>query len=152
MAERTTYISLDRNILKWRWYKDANTMRLFVHLILTANIRDADFEKITVHRGQLVTSYPHLAQALGISVKSVRTALGHLKETGEVAVKTYPKYSLITVLNFSYYQKRWQGNGQSKGSQRAVNGQQSNNSNNIINIKPASPTESSGSYYDEDAW
>ena len=84
MAEKSTFIKIDRNILKWRWYEDANTFRVFVHLIIKANIRDADFERITVKRGQLVTSYPHLSRDLGISVKSARTAIKHLKETGEV--------------------------------------------------------------------
>ena len=48
---KTTYIKLDRNILNWRWYKDANTFRLFIHLLLKANIRDHDFEHVTIRRG-----------------------------------------------------------------------------------------------------
>lgn len=127
MAEKSTFIKIDRNILKWRWYEDANTFRVFVHLIIKANIRDADFERITVKRGQLVTSYPHLSRDLGISVKSARTAIKHLKETGEVAVRTYPKYSVITVLNYDYYQENRQAKRQASGSQGAGKGQQSKN-------------------------
>ena len=44
VADQTTFIKIDRNIMDWRWYQDPNTFRLFVHLILRANIRDHDFE------------------------------------------------------------------------------------------------------------
>ena len=29
MAEKSTFIKLDRNIVKWRWYKDINTFKVF---------------------------------------------------------------------------------------------------------------------------
>lgn len=123
MADTSTFIKIDRNIVKWRWYKDASTLRLFLHLIINANITDCDFEEITVHRGQLVTSYPHLANDLGISIKQIRTALNHLKTTGEVAVSSCSKYSVITVLNYNKYQEKGQTKGQTKGSQGADEGQ-----------------------------
>lgn len=145
MAEVSTWVKLDRNILQWRWFRNANTLQMFLFLILKANTVDKDFENITVHRGQLVTSYPHLARDLGMSVKSARTALGHLKQTGEVAVKSYPKYSLITVLNYERYQKKGQGSGQSKGSQRAGNGQQYKNKEEYKEYTPAPPVE----YHDD---
>ncbi|MEE3498969.1 MAG: hypothetical protein VZS12_07535, partial [Ruminococcus bromii] len=73
MSEPTTFIKLDRNILRWRWYKKPNTLRLFVHLLLNANVVDRDFENITVCRGQLLTSRRSLSASLGISEQSVRT-------------------------------------------------------------------------------
>ncbi len=105
MPEKSTFIKLNRKILKWRWYQDSNTFRVFVHLLLTANITDRDFGQVTVKRGQLVTSVAHLSQGLGISVKSIRTALEHLKSTNEVAIKTTSKYSIITINNYNEYQK-----------------------------------------------
>lgn len=127
-----TFIKLNRKILKWRWYKDANTMRVFIHLLLKANYKDNDFEKITVRRGQLVTSQSHLADELNISVKCVRTALEHLKATGEVAVKSTAKYSIITVNNYDKYQGTADFSalkGHTMGSQQADEGQQYKNSN-----------------------
>jgi len=153
MGKRTTFITLDRAIMTWRWYQDANTVRLWIHILLKANTKDADFESITVHRGQLVTSYQSLSKELGISVRSARTALNHLKMTGEVTVKTFPKYSVITVLNYEYYQKNRQGERQATDRQATGNRHQSNNINKDKEyIEPATPIESSGSYYDEDAW
>ena len=56
MAEPTTFIKLDRNIREWRWYKDPNTMRVFVDLLLDVNISDKEFMGITIHRGETATS------------------------------------------------------------------------------------------------
>nr|DAJ10356.1 MAG TPA: replisome organizer [Caudoviricetes sp.] len=122
-----TFIKLSRKIQSWRWYQDANTMRVFVHILLNANVYDHDFENITVKRGQWVTSQKRIAEQLNLSLKNVRTALDHLKATGEVAVKTTSKYSIITVFNYNQYQKVAHDsavNRQSAGSQSAVNRQQ----------------------------
>lgn len=139
MASRSTFVKIDRNIMRWRWYKDANTVRVFLHLILNANVSDHDFENITIHRGQLATSQKTLSDDLGLSIKQIRTALEHLKATGEVAVTKYPKFSLITVLSYASYQDvragtraettaaDRAGKGQAEGSRGAGKGQQYKN-------------------------
>lgn len=131
MASKSTFIKIDRNITRWRWYTDPNTLLVFLHLIISANVTDHDFESITVHRGQLVTSYPSLANSLNLSIQQVRTALGHLKSTGEITVKRHPKYSLITVVSYDMYQSaptvKSTGKQQSANSQSTVNQQQYKN-------------------------
>lgn len=82
MAEKSSFIKLDRNILQWGWYKNANTFRVFIHLTLTANIRANTFEGILIERGEVATSVFSLAENLGLTEKQVRTALSHLKSTG----------------------------------------------------------------------
>ena len=99
-----TYIKLFRSIENWRWYKNPNTFRVFVHLLINANIEDCPFEKIVIHRGQLATSYGSIAAKLGLSVRNVRTAIEHLKSTGEVTVKKYPKFQVISILCYNEYQ------------------------------------------------
>ena len=139
MAEISTFIKLDRNITKWRWYQDANTTRLFIHLLLNANIEPHDFQKITIQRGELATSYASLSRDLGLSVKNVRTALEHLKATGEVAVTKQPKFQVISIVNYSKYQdkpaSKTAGNRQASGNQTAGNRQQLKNIKNIKNEK-----------------
>lgn len=135
MAEKTTFIKIDRNILEWGWYKDVNTKAVFLHLLLTANIKPKKFMNVEIQRGELATSYKSLAEALGISIKCVRTAVKHLEEGGEVAVKRHPRFSVISIPRYDYYQANGQSNGMSKGSQRAVNGQQLKNDKKDINIQ-----------------
>lgn len=98
------FVKIDRKITQWRWYHDANTFRVFFHLIVTANYEDKDFETITIKRGERVISYPKLAAELGLTERNIRTAIKHLKETGEVTVKPHSKFSVITINNYNQYQ------------------------------------------------
>lgn len=131
MAEKSTFIKLDRNIKKWRWYQNANTFRVFIHLLINANIESHDFEQAIVNRGELATSYNSIANDLNLSIKAVRVAIEHLKRTGEVAVKIYPKFQVISVLKYDTYQSqgagKTAGKGQASGTLTAGKGQQLKN-------------------------
>ena len=98
------FVLLHRSLLKWEWYGDLPTTRLFVHLLLTVNYEKRRWQGIEVGRGQRVASLSRLAAETGLSVKQVRTALGRLKRTGEVTQETGPKYSLFTVCGYERYQ------------------------------------------------
>lgn len=98
------FVTLPRSIKDWRWYHNANTFRVFLHLVLSANFTDHDFEGITVHRGQVVTSRKSLAEELNLSEREIRTALTHLKSTNDIAIKSTTKFSIITVISFDDYQ------------------------------------------------
>lgn len=127
MADKTTWIKIDRNILNWGWYKDTNTKAVFLHLLITANVKPNKFLGVEVGRGEVATSYPSLAENLGISIKCVRTAIKHLQMGGEVAVKRHPRFSVISILRYDYYQGNGQGTGMSTGKARAHEGQQLKN-------------------------
>ena len=99
------YIKLHRSITKWEWYDDPNTMRLFVHLLLTVSIETSNWHGEIIKRGSRVTSYGVLSEELNLSVMSIRTAIKHLISTGEITVKKTNKYSVITVNNFEKFQE-----------------------------------------------
>lgn len=99
------FIKLHRKLIKWGWYHDANTFRVFIHLLLTVNFEPGVFEGRTIQRGQRVTSIAKLSQELNISVRSVRTALNHLKSTNELTIESTSKYSIITIKNYDFYQQ-----------------------------------------------
>lgn len=98
------FVKLSRKILEWEWYKDTNTKALFLHCLLKANWKAGRFKGVDVPRGSFVSSYPVLAQELNLSVRSVRTCIEHLKSTGELTVKSHPKFSVFTVKNYDLYQ------------------------------------------------
>lgn len=98
------FVKIERKITKWRWYQDTATFKLFIHLILTANYEDRDFENITVKRGQRVASIRTLAAESGLTERNVRTAINHLKVTQEVTQSTTSKYSVFTIVNYEKYQ------------------------------------------------
>lgn len=104
MAEKTTFIKLDRNIMRWKFYKNSNVMRVFIHLLLNANIKPGKVMGVIVERGQIATSYNSLALALGISYKQARAAIETLESAGALRHQSFNKFSLITVLNYDHYQ------------------------------------------------
>lgn len=116
--ENNGYIKIYRTLTQWRWYKDANTFRLFLHLLMTANYKDMDFESTTIPRGAKVTSITALADELSLSPQMVRTSIAKLISTGEITKRSTTKYTVLSVANYEKYQPK---------TSRATNNQQTNN-------------------------
>lgn len=127
MADKTTFIKIDRNIINWGWYKDSNTKVVFLHLLLTANIKPGRFLGVEIGRGEVATSYESLSKSLGISIRSVRTAISHLKTTGEVTIKRHPRFTVISIVNYDSYQANRQAERQTNANQVTSNRQQIKN-------------------------
>lgn len=98
------FIKLHRKILDWEWFKDPNTLTLFVYFMAKANHKAKRWQGQLIERGQLVTSFSTMSEETGLSVRKVRTALEHLESTGEVTRKTANKRQTITVENYNTYQ------------------------------------------------
>lgn len=110
------FIKLHRKILKWEWYDEPNTMRLFIHLLLTVNTTDEIWHGVKVLRGSRISSYAKLAKELNLTIKEIRTCLQHLETTGETAHASTRNYTVFTVLNYDSYQTR----GTAKGTQNGT--------------------------------
>lgn len=106
LAEHSTWIKLNRNITRWAWYKNGNTVRVFLHLLLRANVRASKFMGITIQRGEAVGGLRSIADDLDISMQQVRTAIGHLQKTGEISVKNYSKFSVFHIEKYEQYQNQ----------------------------------------------
>lgn len=119
------WIKLHRQLIKWEWWDDHNTTRLFIYLLLEANHEDKKWQGVTVKRGQKITSYPKLSKNTGISIQSVRTSLNKLKSTGELTVKPQSKYTVISISNYdSYQENNTQINRRLTVNQQATNNKQ----------------------------
>lgn len=98
------YIKLSRKLMEWEWYGNINTCRLFIHMLLKANWKDGKFQGKVIPRGSFVSSIQKLAEETELTMSEVRTAISHLKSTGELTSKSYSKYSIFTVNNYCLYQ------------------------------------------------
>jgi len=119
------FIKLNRRITKWGWYSDANTFRVFMHILLSVNWKDGHFRGHEIKAGSVPSGYPSIASALGLTVQNVRTAIKHLKNTGELTVNVTNKFSIITLVNWDKYQVKGKSNSQAN-SQPTVNQQAAN--------------------------
>ena len=95
------FVAIPRGLTDWEWYSEPNTTRLFIHLLLTSNWQEKQWQGITIHPGELVTSRAKLAKQLRMSEQSVRTALMHLQSTNCITSKTGPRYSVIAINNYT---------------------------------------------------
>ena len=104
------FIVLHRKMVNWEWYDEPNTMRVFLHLLLTVNYEDKKWHGIAVKRGSRITSYDKISSELKLSVQKVRTAIKRLKSTGELTSETIRDgssfYTVFTIRNYAKYQNR----------------------------------------------
>lgn len=98
------FIKLHKQLTRWEWYKDSNTMRVFIHCLLSANFRDSKVSGTNVLRGQLLAGREVLADELGLSISNVRTSLKKLQSTGELSITSNRRGTIITVNNYDSYQ------------------------------------------------
>lgn len=142
------FIFLSRKLLSWEWYQDINTKIVFIHCLLKANYKDGKFQGMDIPRGSFVSSYQTMADELSLSVRNVRTAINHLKTTGEVTSTGHSKFTVFTVKNYDLYQsgdmvddKQVTSNRQASDKQ-VTTIEESNNSNkgNKLYISPCAPT------------
>lgn len=95
------FIKLPRKIREWIWYGKLNTRAVFLHILLGAAWEDEIVHGITIRRGQFVTTVPELAAENQLTIQQVKTALSHLKSTGDITVSVQSKISVITVNNYN---------------------------------------------------
>jgi len=94
------FIMLPRTILDWQWYDEPNTMRLYLHLLLTANYSQKEWHGITICRGQRVCTLAGLSRETGLSVQQVRTILRRLETSGEIVSHSTSQYTLLTIEHY----------------------------------------------------
>jgi hypothetical protein len=99
-----TYIKLFRKILSWEWYKDTNTTRVFLHILLKANYKPSRYKGVEVGAGECVFGRKQWAEELGLSEQQVRTALNHLKSTNEITIRTTNNFSVVKVEKWAFWQ------------------------------------------------
>ena len=127
MADKTTFIKIDRNIVEWRWFKDSKVYHVFSWLLINANVKDHDFRQRNIPRGSLATSYESIANACGLSVSSVRRVIANLEQTHEIERTVRDHYQEIKVVNYDEYQGCSQRTAKQQPVEQPVEHPNSNN-------------------------
>ena len=98
------WIKIYRSLLDWEWFDDAETVKLFIYILLSANYEDKKWRGMVVERGQYVTSVGSLSEILGLSVKRVRIRLERLTKSGAITTSGANRFTIITICNYDTYQ------------------------------------------------
>lgn len=113
------WIKIYRSLLDWEWFDDAETVKLFIYILLSANYEDKKWRGMVVERGQYVTSLGSLSEILRLSVKRVRIRLERLTKSGAITTSGANRFTIITICNYDTYQDA----ETEKDAQRANRGQ-----------------------------
>ena len=105
MDEQKGYVKLYRSTLRWEWFTEINTAHVWLYILMRANYEPTRFKGIKVGRGQMLESLSKIAKNTGLTVRNVRTAISHLKTTGEITYKATRYGMLINVVKYSVYQQ-----------------------------------------------
>lgn len=150
------WIKIHRQLLKWEWYDEPNTLRLFLHLLLKANHVEGEWRGIVINPGQLLTGRKKLSQELKLSEQEIRTSIKRLISTNEITIKPTNKYSIITVCNWGSYQANntneqptEQPTKQPENNQQLTTNKNNKNIKNIISVEINYPFELFWHLYDK---
>lgn len=128
MGER--WIKLYSKLTEWQWYTDGCTMRLFVHLLLTARADETMCRGVAVPAGCRMTNINQLAAETGMNAKSIRKAISNLEKTGEISIERDANGDWLYIVRIS----KWETYQPQKKSQTPT-------ANHYHEPLPLTPTE-----------
>ncbi|HCR0925050.1 TPA: DNA replication protein [Klebsiella aerogenes] len=105
------YVSIHRQFMDSRLYKDSHAVHLWLHLILKANHVEAtintDIGPVTVGRGQMLTGRPTLVSETFIPDNKVRSLLRTFESKGMLNITSMgKKFSLLTIVKYDDFQSQ----------------------------------------------
>lgn len=105
------YVSIHRQFMDSRLYKDSQAVHLWLHLILKANHDDTvvntDIGPVTVGRGQMLTGRPTLVSETFIPDNKVRSLLRSFEAKGMLHISSMgKKFSLLTIVKYDDFQAK----------------------------------------------
>lgn len=148
------YIKLHRKFLQWGWFDDRNTRDVFLYLLLTACWHEDEWQGTKLTPGQVIVGRKKMAAALHLTENEIRTALAHLKQTGEICTQTTNRWTLVTIENWALYQSDDEASHQQTTNETPTNHQQITTTQEDKNIRNKEDIHSELLPYDEivDAW
>lgn len=98
------WIKIYRSLLDWEWFDDAETVKLFIYLLLSANYEDKKWRGMVVERGQYVVGIEALAKRLKTTRQKIRTRLEKMEKYGTIRTATTNRFTIVTICNYESYQ------------------------------------------------
>lgn len=100
------FIQLHKKICEWEWYTDVPTCKLFFHILLKCNYKEAKWKWKIIKPWEFITSLEHLAIETGLTRQQIRTAINKLKSTWEITHYSTNEYTTLALNNWESYNTR----------------------------------------------
>lgn len=131
----TGWIKLFRSVKNKVWFKKPDYLAVWVYMLLKANHKDGEWiykgEKITVKRGQFITSRKSISAETGVQQMKVERILNYFKTEQQIEQQNMFTSRLITIVSYEDYQSSEQQNEHQMNSKRTANEQQMNTNKNV---------------------
>lgn len=139
MNPNSGWIKIHRKIKDKGYYNKSEYIHLWVHLLLEANREDKEFlwnGKIQkIKSGQLLTGLNEISKKTGICRSTVDRILKLFESETQIEQQITTKFRLITIKNWSEYQKVETQNETQVGHRWDTDGTQMGTNKNIKNYK-----------------
>lgn len=139
------YIALHRKILESTVFQDDGLFKMWCYCLMRANHKPRevlhDGILVQLEAGQFITGRKVLASALNTTERKVRTRIVLLENMGNIVVKATKRYSVITIVNWGYYQT----DRNETTNRRPTDDQQTTTDNNVNNVNNVNKKPSSSS-------
>jgi len=133
------WVKLYRSLTKKGFYKKSDYVHLWIHILLKANHEPNEWiyknQTMKVKRGQFITSRKSLSAETGINGSKVERILKHLEIEQQIEQQNLFSSRLITIVNYSQYQKSEQQSEQPVNSEWTASEQPVNTNKNDKNDK-----------------
>lgn len=134
------WISLHRKILENPIFQKAELLQLFIYCILKANHKPNRIvfngKEMVVGRGQFITGRDALSREIKAKSTTTWKRLKVLENLQILNIKSNNKFSLVTVVNYGFYQSNLEesdSKSDNKGTTREQQRDTNNNDNNVNN-------------------
>ena len=126
------WIKIYRSLLDWEWFDDAETVQLFLYLLLSANYEDKKWRGIVVHRGEFIISLRSTAKLLKTTVQRLRTRLQRLEECGTISFRPTQRYTIVSIYNYDTYQDTQEGDQHTDNTLITHNQHENNTKKSVV--------------------
>ena len=111
------FIQLHKKICDWEWYTDITTCKLFFHILLKCNYKEAKWRWKTIKPWEFITSLEHLSLETWLTKQQIRTSIQKLTKTWEITHKSTNEYTMLGLNNWEVY-NTWTTNEQQTNNKR----------------------------------
>lgn len=113
-----SYFKIDRKITDWKFYDNPTALALWIHLLEKAFFQDGYYRGEPIRVGECYIGLRGLSQETGLAINTIREWLKKFEEEGQIAMRSTPLGTHISILNYEKYQNKGVSVGVSIGVSR----------------------------------
>lgn len=144
---RNGFVKLDRCLIEKGIFKNEKLLKVWIWCLMRANHKTTTeivgLQKVTIQPGQFITGRFRAAEDLSMNPSTVWAFLKSLEENESITIMSKNKYSVINIVNWSYYQlDKYSQNRENKfDNKMTTNGEILDNKNDSISPDEYGPED-----------